>query len=171
LLPRLILTHFGVVATTWLLAFTPTESRQYDVVIDETFAEADKQVILGSIEAWHRAVPELALHATFGPGCDPASDDAPKHARRLICVRLVDESDIPENVLGLTLVRKQGYEVIFPAGTTQDTVAHELGHAMGLKHSKQCGTLMYPSRYHNGMRCDAPRPTSLDIAAWHAIRR
>jgi hypothetical protein len=173
--PESVQTAFGIVAAVWIAAYSPTETRHYTLIVDESFPEADRAVIQASAAAWRRALPELTLDVVLGPPCDPTPSDAPAPVLapgRPICVRLItDLSDLPENTLAYTTMSPQGAVVYLPAGTIQDTTAHELGHGMGLRHSKECGTLMFPYRYRYGQRCDNSVPTKTDVEAWRAVAR
>lgn len=157
---------------TWLAAYTPEQSRVYDVQIDAGFSPVAQMRIASAVAAWRHAVPALVVpRTTVAAPCDPSPTTYRGHP--LICAVLAGDGALPENIVGLTQpCGAYGARILLPESTTKADAAHELGHAMGLGHSKRCGTVMYPYRSGpGGVPCDAAEPTADDVVAWHAVAR
>jgi hypothetical protein len=170
------------------LGFGPTwaadGARIYDVAIDPAFTAEERLAVDLAVEEWQRAVPTLRLRLVAA--CSLPSPEP------LICVspttgNWLAASMGADDVLGVTWTGAAGEAEIRldvarlrESGALYDltvVTAHELGHAMGLEHSRRLGALMFPAlRVCSGWRhtcayAQAPRPTAVDVRAWHAVRR
>jgi hypothetical protein len=149
---------------------SPADSLDYAVLIDPSFAMDQQGAAAAGIEDWAAAVPQLKLtYATGTCGATPSPQQ--------VCIQPeYAEPDPPVQVVGTTYrgAEDSGTVYIFvnridamagdAMGLTQQTVAHELGHAMGLQHTA-AGTLMAAD-----VSDQAPTVTAADVAQFWAIR-
>jgi hypothetical protein len=173
-----------------------TAPRVYDVIESQDFTPAQSAALRAAEQSWMVALPgELLLRSSVGV-C-PAYDahDPRAAAGTLICLAPVTTAEMgdatrgPEGLAGVT-VRLHGtagvpdgawailidVELNPDAATEQGVLAHELGHAMGLDHTTQHFTLMFPYIHEcllgtqNCVRVQAITPTNPDVAAWRHVR-
>lgn len=151
------------VATT--VTATSPPGLSYRVEISSTFLSDKSAAIVAAADDWSRAVPELSLTVTIS-GCTPGP--------HMICVRprtyqeLRADCGEDSGAVGCTLLYAENRSVIGLSSVEDDEVTklfaeHELGHAMGLKHSGP-GTIMRASP-------DAYQVTDADVAQFWEVRR
>lgn len=135
----------------------------YSVTVSPDFTAEQRQAVHAGISAWHAAIPELAVSVHDGPCEDPTS----------ICLA-PDNAAMPGDVhwagwtspdhmhlfIATDRIAAHGYGM----RTVQQTAAHELGHAMGLEHTK-AGDLMAAE-----VGEQAHDVTDNDRAQWWATR-
>jgi hypothetical protein len=158
-------------AVSVLYAFgcSPAPGQVYDVVIDPAFSVPERVYALDALNSWEAILDgRLRVPSVSTGPCSGASYQICIHAASLAqIVALGGDAD----ALGRTLRsdvsdRADVYIISYPdpSGDVTRTIAHELGHAMGLEHT-QGGTLMCCDT-----RCAAPLPTCDDVDQWDVVR-
>ncbi len=151
----------------------------YGVRISPAFTPEQTETILAALDDWRAHVPVTFTVSSGTCGDDPQD--------QLICIKPDTHADITAKAggaaLATTTVRTGldaeggtggfggidgGIVLMDPTlapGTFAQAVAHELGHAMGLRHTSTWGALMYPSTAHAGthVACD-------DVGQWWSVR-
>jgi matrixin len=167
--------------------FAPPAPRVYDVAISPDFTPSQLTSIKAAVASWNFALPgELLLRPSVGP-CN--HEDPGAEAGMLICMSPVSTEDLMEaigatGIIGVTFRDDHGigpWQILIDvesleAGPPQQMVeAHELGHAMGLRHNPHWHTVMvaYMQNCDAFGRCrtiQALTPTPEDVAAWRHVR-
>ncbi len=143
----------------------------YAVSIDPAFATNEIDAVSAGLESWSQAVPQLRL--TFAI----ATCDTPAAGQVCLHPEFAPPDNPSDEVVGTTyrgasgsgtvLIYVARIESIAPDGMmalTQQTVEHELGHAMGLQHTA-AGTLMAAD-----VGDQAQDVTPADVAQFWAVR-
>jgi hypothetical protein len=141
----------------------------YSLTIERTFSTTQIDAISAGLDSWKQSLPELQLDMRIG-GCDSSTTHD-------VCVRpQYDMPDSSEDVVGATKQGPYGDALVFlyldrieltglDVGVlTEQTMAHEMGHVMGLQHSSP-GALMAPT-----VLDQAHSVTNADVAQFWAVR-
>jgi predicted Zn-dependent protease len=147
----------------------PGPGLTYSVAIDPSFTTDQTEAITAGIESWNAAVPEL--HVTYAiAACDsPAPNQVCMHPNSSPPDTTDDivgdtQSAGDDNSTVMIFIDRIQAAVASPSGLIQQTAAHEMGHALGLKHSAT-GTLM--AAY---VMDQASAITPADIAQFWSVR-
>jgi hypothetical protein len=146
----------------------PARPLAYSAAIDPAFSTSQVEAITAALDDWNTAVPEL--HVTYAiASCDsPLPQEACFHPNH-------DLPNVRDDIVGDTQPASSGgatvtlYVYRIEASRydlsvlLRQTAGHEMGHAMGLKHSAS-GTLMAPYAEQQ-----APHATSADIAQFWSV--
>lgn len=141
---------------------------EYTAAIDPAFAPDEVQAITAALDNWNASVPNLSVTYTI------ASCDSP--GPQQVCFQPINAPpDTMDDVVGETeptasegatvllyVARMQASRYDFSA-LLQQTAAHEMGHAMGLKHTAT-GTLM--AAY---VQDQTPAVTSADVTQFLSV--
>jgi hypothetical protein len=141
----------------------------YGVSIDPQFTVDQVDAITAGLEDWMVAVPELqftyAVKACDSPAahqvCIHPAHDPPNPADDVIGTTSPGESGDATILLYVDRIQATGWDV---RSLTEQTMAHEAGHAVGLRHSGS-GELMAPD-----VADQAHNVTPGDIAQFWAVR-
>ena len=141
----------------------------YDVSLDPTFQPDEVEAIVTGLEEWQESIPEL--HVTYSVStCDsPAAcqvcfhpdHSAPDPSHDVIGSTFPGSSDDSKVLIYVDRIRATGWE---PSALTAQTAAHEMGHAIGLRHTG-AQTLMaadVPDQAHG--------VTPTDVAQFWSVR-
>jgi hypothetical protein len=142
----------------------------YNVAIDPGFTSSQIEAITRGLDGWIATIPALRI-AYAVASCDvPRADQVCMHPA-------LDRPDLADDVVGLTYSASPASASVFiyvdrirstglgVGMLTEQTAAHEMGHAMGLKHSA-AGELM-AARVSD----QAHVVTPADAAQFWAIRK
>jgi Matrixin len=165
---RHLIALLGVMAST--ACSSSSQHLDYKVLIDPAFLAAEADAITAGLSDWAETVPELHISPVIAR-CDVPSGqqicvhpafDAPDLSNDVIGHTAAGESDDATVWIYVTRIQASGQDV---PSLMQQTMAHELGHAMGLSHSPS-GELMAPE-----VPAQAHRVTSADVAQFWSVRR
>lgn len=135
------------------------------LALDPRLTSAQAAAVERAAAAWHDATGGAVTFTLV------RADDAPYTVGRpatLVARCAADAPALDGWAAGRTYLAETGGIALaldaYPEALWPSLVAHELGHRMGLKHSHDPATLMYP-----GLDTHAPAPTPADVAAWRAL--
>ncbi len=137
--------------------------------VDPAFAPDETAAILAGVERWAAAIPELRLTTTVAACQTPAPDEVclhpahqpPDPADDVVGSTYPGSADDSTVLIYVDRIRATGWDFGI---LTEQTTAHEIGHAIGLRHSHP-GTLMaadVPDQAHT--------VTADDVAQFWAVR-
>jgi len=151
-------------------AGTPAPGLSYSVAIDPAFTTDQTEAITAGIESWVASVPELHVTYAIATCKSPDPDQVCMHPDAA-------PPDMSDDIVGDTqptgddgsavLLYVDRVEAAFPRDPMkmlQQTATHEMGHALGLKHSAT-GTLMAAD-----VQNQASTITPADIAQFWSVR-
>jgi hypothetical protein len=163
--------RLALVAAALLLAgcSSPAAVTAYRVRIDPAFTADQVEAIMAGLDDWKVSLPELEVTADIGACGSPSAHEA--------CVGPAHDARSPAaDIIGLTTPQpSSGATVIIyvdrilalagdPHRLTEQTMAHELGHVMGLRHAPP-GELMAAT-----VSEQAHSVTAADVAQFWAVR-
>ena len=157
----------------FLSACTNTEPppTEYSVAVDPTFTPDQTDALVAAFENWKAAVPELTLTYTIAACDNPAPQQvcvhpvtAPPDAALEIIGETYPGPSASANVYVFVDRMQPVGEATSQAALMQQTMAHELGHAMGLRHAAS-GTLMAANAIEQ-----SPTVTSDDVSQFWSLR-
>lgn len=143
----------------------------YSVAMDPAFTADQTEALVAAFEDWKAAIPELKLTYTVAACTQPAPQQ--------VCVHPVTAPpDTSQEIIGETYPGPAASADVYvfvdrmqPVGAAttqaqllQQTMAHELGHAMGLRHAA-AGTLMAADAAEQ-----SPTVTADDVAQFRSVR-
>lgn len=141
----------------------------YGVSIDPRFTADEVDAITAGLEDWKTAVPELeftyAVSACDSPTahqiCIHPAYDPPNPADDVIGTTSPGASGDASILIYVDRIQATGWDV---RSLTEQTMAHEAGHAIGLRHSGK-GELMAPD-----VADQAHTVTPADVAQFWSVR-
>jgi hypothetical protein len=146
----------------------PTE---YSVAMDPAFTNDQTEALVAAFEDWKAAVPQLTLSYSIAACSNPAPQQvcvhpvtAPPDAALEIIGETYPGPSASANVYVFVDRMQPVGEATSQSALMQQTMAHELGHAMGLRHAAS-GTLMAANAVQQ-----SPTVTGDDVAQFWAIR-
>jgi hypothetical protein len=141
----------------------------YAATIDPAFTNDEKGAIEAALDDWTASVPELHVETNMA-ACDGS-------AAGTVCIRRdMAPTDLSAETVGATSSDAAGAATVVlyveridgacsdPNELLEQTMAHEMGHVLGLRHSSP-GELMAPN-----VGDQAHRVTPADVAQFWAIR-
>lgn len=141
----------------------------YSVAIDPSFTTDEAEAITAGIESWSAAVPQLHVTYAIAACSSPAPNQVCMHPNSSPpdpTDDIVGDTQLEgdDNSTVLIYVARIDAAMASPSGLVQQTAAHEMGHAMGLKHSGT-GTLMAADVMNQ-----SPVVTTADIGQFWSVR-
>ncbi|MBV9947184.1 MAG: matrixin family metalloprotease [Myxococcales bacterium] len=142
----------------------------YAVTIDQGFTSEQTEAVLGGLNDWREALPQLHFDVQMGTCgamgtsevCIRPQEGMPQAgAEDMIGATAPDASGGAMVIIYMQRIEATGRDI---PSLTQQTTAHEMGHAMGLQHSVT-GELMAPS-----VPQQADHVTPDDVAQFWAVR-
>jgi hypothetical protein len=146
----------------------PARPLAYSAVIDPAFSTSEVEAITAALDDWNTAVPELqityAIAACDSPlpreVCFHPNHDPPNMRDDVVGDTQPSGSEGATVMLYVNRIEASRYHL---SVLLRQTAEHEMGHAMGLKHSAS-GTLMAPY-----VEQQAPGATSADVAQFWSV--
>jgi hypothetical protein len=146
----------------------PTE---YSVAMDPAFTDDQTEALVAAFENWKTAVPELKLTYAIAACTSPAPQQvcvhpvtAPPDASMEIIGETYPGPSASANVYVFVDRMQPVGEATSESALMQQTMAHELGHAMGMRHTA-AGTLMAANAVQQ-----SPTVTADDVAQFWSVR-
>jgi len=156
-------------ALTLSACTAPPPALSYTVAVDPQFTTDQMDSITAGLNDWTAQVPELQITSSIAPCGSPSphyvcfqpAHDAPDPSDDVIGATTPGNDGSATIRLYVDRIQATGWNV---AALTEQTAAHEMGHAMGLKHSSA----------HELMAPDVPDQASSvmpgDVAQFWAVR-
>jgi hypothetical protein len=146
----------------------------YTVYVDPAFSYEDQETVIGALDAWEHAVtynpPSFDVYVqnvTCNDGCLHVITVHPDSQADMSAQGEADANGYCNRYWSDTpLSGANDYSNIYISRMTPGIAAHEIGHALDLHHTTECGPLM--QTYFG--KCQADSPTAADVEAYHAAR-
>jgi hypothetical protein len=141
----------------------------YSVTWDPSFTSDQLDALISGVADWQAAVPGLRVASSIGSCASPSSDQVcvhPEHAppdpaHDVVGTTYPGDSDESTILIYVDRIQATGWEV---ESLIRQTMAHEMGHALGLRHTGR-GTLMAPE-----VPDQAHSVTPADVQQFWAVR-